>query len=247
MEKERIISIEDRIPKLKEARKKKSNRRLIIYLVIFLILLFILVYLQTPLSEVKHIEVEGNQVLSEEEVIEAGEVEYDTNIWSVSKKKTVNSLQENPVIDSVKVERKLPQTLRIQLKENRVIGYLEEEDLFYPVLDNGTIVENREGNQGAGPVLRDFKNDEYLKDISSELKDTPDNIYKLISEITWSPTDKNKNKIKIYMSDGYVIDATIRDLASKLENYPSIVSQLDEDEEGIIHMGVGTYFEKTDK
>src|SRR5699024_10072473 len=216
MEKERIISIEDRIPKLKEARKKKSNRRLIIYLVIFLILLFILVYLQTPLSEVKHIEVEGNQVLSEEEVIEAGEVEYDTNIWSVSKKKTVNSLQkkkkninnwsctkkktvnslqENPVIDSVKVERKLPQSLRIQLKENRVIGYLEEEDLFYPVLDNGTIVENREGNQGAGPVLRDFKNDEYLKDISSELKDTPDNIYKLISEITWSPTDKNKNKI----------------------------------------------------
>lgn len=247
MEKERIISIEDRIPKLKEARKKKSSRRLIVYLIIFLVLIFILIYLQTPLSAVKHIEIEGNQVLSEKEVLEAGNVEYDANIWSVSKKKIVNSLQENPVIDSAKVEKEFPQTLRIQLEENRIIGYIEEEDSFYPVLDNGTIVENREGNQGAGPVLHDFKNDEYLKDISSELRDTPNNIYKLISEITWSPTDKNKNKIKIYMSDGFVIDATIRDLASKLENYPSIVSQLDEDEEGIIHMGVGTYFEKTDE
>src|SRR5699024_874669 len=130
----------------------------------------------TPLSEVKHIEVEGNQVLSEEEVIEAGEVEYDTNIWSVSKKKTVNSLQENPVIDSVKVERKLPQTLRIQLKENRVIGYLEEEDLFNQVFNNGKIVKKREENQEPGPFLRDLKNDDYLKKISSKLKDTPDKI-----------------------------------------------------------------------
>src|SRR5699024_247928 len=58
---------------------------------------------------------------------------------------------------------------------------------------------------------------------------------------------KNKNKIKIYMSEGYVIDATIMELSSKHENSPSIVSHLDEDEEGIIYMGVVTYFEKTDK
>src|SRR5699024_12790144 len=117
-----------------------------------------------------------------------------------------------------------------------MIGYMEEDSSFYPVLENGSIVKNREGNRGAGPILHDFKNDEYLQDISSELKDMPDNIYKLISEITWSPTDKNKNKIKIYMSDGYVIDATIRDLASKFENYLSIVSHLDEVEEGILHV-----------
>ncbi|HLQ95372.1 MAG TPA: FtsQ-type POTRA domain-containing protein [Pseudogracilibacillus sp.] len=247
MEKERIISIEDRIPKLKEARKKKSSRRLIIYLIIFLVLISILIYLQTPLSEVKDIEIEGNQVLSEEEVLEISGLEFDANIWGVSKKKVLKKLRDNPVIDSAKIERKLPQTVQLQIEENNIIGYMEEDSSFYPVLENGSIVKNREGNRGAGPILHDFKNDEYLQDISSELKDMPDNVYKQISEITWSPTDKNKNKINIYMSDGYVVDATIRNLSSKMENYPSIVSQLDDEGKGVIHMGVGTYFEKTDE
>src|SRR5699024_11800125 len=102
-------------------------------------------------------------------------------------------------------------------------------------------------NQGDGPLLNDFKEDVYLERMASELNDIPDDIFNLISEITWTPTDKNKYKILLYMNDGFTVEATIRNFATKMQTYPSIVSQLDDGEQGIIHMGVGTYFEKTNK
>src|SRR5699024_3959159 len=52
-----------------------------------------------------------------------------------------------------------------------------------------------------------------------------------------------KNKILLYMNDGYTVDGTIRNFAEKMKLYPSIVSQVPEDEEGIIHIGVGAYFD----
>src|SRR5699024_3488929 len=85
MEKEKIVSIEDRIPKLKEARKKKANRRLVFYLSIFFLLISIIVYLQSPLSQVKHIEVNGNKVLTDKEVIQKSGLALDAKIWVVQK------------------------------------------------------------------------------------------------------------------------------------------------------------------
>ena len=48
------------------------------------------------------------------------------------------------------------------------------------------------------------------------------------------------------MNDGYVVSGTIRDFADKMKVYPSIVSQLEPGSKGIIHIGVGVYFESFD-
>src|SRR5690625_6591825 len=85
MEKEKIVSIEERIPKLKEARKKKANRRLLFYLAIFFVLISIIVYLQSPFSHIKEIVVHDNVVLSEEDIIEVSEIALNTNIWMLNK------------------------------------------------------------------------------------------------------------------------------------------------------------------
>ena len=37
------------------------------------------------------------------------------------------------------------------------------------------------------------------------------------------------------------------EISEKMEVYPSIVAQLDPNDEGIIHLGVGVYFEVVDK
>lgn len=248
MEKEKIVSIEDRIPKLKEARKKKANRRLVFYLSIFFILISIIVYLQSPLSQIKHIEVVGNKVLTDDEVIQHSGLALHKNIWIVQKKGIKNKVESHPVVETAEVHRSLPQTIRLEVKEHHIIGYMKEEGTYFPILQNGMMVKKeRISNQGDGPLLNDFEEDAYLKRMASELNEVPEDVFNLISEITWVPTEKNKYKIVLYMNDGFIVEATIRNFARKMKTYPSIVSQLEEGDRGIIHMGVGTYFEKTNK
>ncbi len=51
-ENEKIVNIEERIPKIKEQRKQKANRRLISFILLFFIMVLIIIYLQTPISKI---------------------------------------------------------------------------------------------------------------------------------------------------------------------------------------------------
>lgn len=248
MEKKNVVSIEDRIPKLKEARKKKANRRLLFYLSIFFLLISIIIYLQSSLSNIKHIEITGNNLVSEQEIITLSELSDDTNIWTINQKNVKEIIEEHPLIADTEVERKLPQSVVIKVKEHKVIGYMKDDVQFTPVLENGKIVQNfHKPNKGDGPLLHNFTDEEYLNRMAKELSDIPDYIYNLISEISWEPTDKNKYKVVLHMNDGFIVHATIRNFANKMNTYPSIIAQLDPNEKGIVHMSVGTYFEKIEK
>jgi len=246
MEKKRVVSIEDRIPKLKQMRKKKANRRLVLYLSIFFILISIVIYLQSPLSNVHHIVVSGNQLITDDDIISESELTTDTNIWTIKQQDVESRLSEMDLIDTIDVQRKLPWTVNIHITEHNIIGYLEEENEFHPIIGNGTKLSSNE-NSGDAPILIDFSDEDYLTKMTSELEELPESILNLISEIYWQPTSKNKNKIMLYMTDGFIVDGTIRNFAEKMQVYPSIVSQLDADDQGIIHIGVGAYFEKIEK
>ncbi|ASN05849.1 cell division protein FtsQ/DivIB [Virgibacillus necropolis] len=245
MSKKKVVSIEDRIPKLKQARKKKANRRLIFYLSIFFLLISIIVYLQSPLSHVHTIEVTGNKALSDKEVVEKSNLTTDTNIWMINQSEIQNAFDGNPIIDSVEVNRKLPWTVEIAIQEFKRVGYIKKESFFYPILGNGKVLSKlkRETISGDAPLLINFDDESTLNQMTTELMKLPQNIRSMISEIHWKPQDDNKNKIVLYMSDGYMVDGTIRNFAEKMKVYPSIVAQLNPKSKGIIHIGVGVYFE----
>lgn len=245
MEEKKVVSIEDRIPKLKEARKKKANTRLLFYLSIFFLLISIIIYLQSPLSNIKEIEVTGNKILSDDQIIELSGLAPNKNIWVINPNSVKQSIENHTLIDDIEVERKLPQSVHIDVTEHKIVGYIKEEGQYSPVLHSGIIVTNLNiQNKGDGPLLHHFDDEEYLKRMAKELTEIPTNIFNLISEVTWEPTEKNKYKIVLYMNDGFIVHATIRNFASKMKSYPSIIAQLNPDEKGIVHMGVGTYFEK---
>src|SRR5699024_11754485 len=144
MKDKKIVSIEDRIPKLKQARKQKANRRLIFYLSIFIILISIIVYLQSPLSNVKKFEVSGNTILSDETIIDKTNLNKKTNIWTINSKKKNKKLEKNSIIESVNDKRKLPSTILIEVKEYKVVGYVSSEKNYKAVLENGTFDDSEE-------------------------------------------------------------------------------------------------------
>lgn len=246
MAKKKIVSIEDRIPKLKQARKKKANRRLIFYLSIFFILISIIVYLQSPLSDIHTVDITGNSLISDEEMVNIADLEDSPNIWTISKSDIKEEIMDYPLMKSAEVEKKLPQTIKIDVQEYDVVGYVEEDEYFFPVLENGEkLTELKEASMsGDAPLMLDFDEDEYLTKMTEELKELPQDIRKLISEIHWKPEDDNENKILLYMNDGFLVDGSIHEFSEKMQVYPSIVAQLSDDEKGIIHIGVGAYFEE---
>ncbi|WP_028782689.1 cell division protein FtsQ/DivIB [Thalassobacillus devorans] len=245
MEKKNIVSIEDRIPKLKHARKKKANRRLIFYLTILFLLIAIVIYLQSPLSHVKNIKVSGNVHVPDEEIREMSHISGDENFWQVDKQQIQTSVMAHPEINEASVSRNFPNTITIKVDEYDRVGYVKLDGSYYPILENGTRLESYELHvtNGDAPLLIGFDKATYLEEMSKELRELPDSIARLISEIHWTPTDDNPFQIKLYMNDGYEVQGTIRNFSKKMRAYPSIVAQLGPEDKGIIHIDVGAYFE----
>src|SRR5699024_6832116 len=137
MAKKKIVSIEDRIPKLKQARKKKANRRLVFYLSIFFILISVIIYIQSPLSDVKTINITGNHHVTDEKIIELALLDDSPNIWTISKKTMEKDIKGYPLIQSVNIDKKLPQTVQINVEEYDLVGYVKQSEYYVPVLENG--------------------------------------------------------------------------------------------------------------
>ncbi|HHU20594.1 MAG TPA: FtsQ-type POTRA domain-containing protein [Bacilli bacterium] len=240
MDGEKVVSIEDRIPKLREARRKKSNRRLIFYICLFFSLISIVVYLQSPLSYVNQIHVSGNQYLSEAAIITESELSETVNVWSFKTAKIEEKLEAVSEIKSATVERVFPNNIEIAIEEYRNIAYINEGEFFQPILENGTILDSLKitDYQGDAPLLYQFTDDEYLTLFVEQLANLSESITEHISEVYWTPTESNPFLLELYMTDGFNVIVSIRQFSSQMPSYPSIVSQL-EVTNGTIEMGSG--------
>lgn len=119
--------------------KKKSNRRalrIIKYsLILFLLIGAIVALMMSSIFNVKTITVSGNNHLSTEEITSLSEIVIDQNIFRLSKGKTEKNIKENPYVENVKVSRKLPSEISIEIEE-RVPTYMLEYAGSYVYINN---------------------------------------------------------------------------------------------------------------
>ncbi|WP_096154724.1 MULTISPECIES: cell division protein FtsQ/DivIB [Bacillus] len=244
MTKNKVVTLEDRIPKLKEQRKQKANRRLIIYLSFFFILIIFIIYFQSPLSKVSAIQVIGNERVSEEEVIELSTIDNSTSYWRVNEKEVSVAIKSHPEIKGVILKKKLPNTVEIIVEEHLRIAYIFDDGDYRPVLDNGKILIPQPDSTipHDAPIMFYWKKHELLVSFIDELLKLPESVIYAISEIHHTPVENNNHLLTLYMNDGFEVRANIRDFSNKLKSYPSIVSQLDPSQKGVINLEVGAFF-----
>jgi cell division protein FtsQ len=243
MRKENVVSIEERIPKLKQHRKKKANRRLIFLLSLFLLMILSVIYFQSPLSHVKTIKVNGNELVSSETILSESKLKPGMNVWGVNKNETAERLTKLPEIKSAKVKLSFPNSFVIEVNELGKKAYLLKDNKFLIILENGKVLnKGTESIPVDAPLLRGFKEDKTLKRMISELGELPKEVQHLISEINLVPKKTDQYHLTLFMNDGYEVSATIRTFSEKMEHYPSIVSQLDPSKKGVIDLEVGSYF-----
>ena len=237
------MSLEDRIPKLKQMRKKKANRRLIGLLAIFFLLIFSIIYLQSPLSRIQSIQVEGNKYLADNEIVKQSGLEINDNIWEIRINRIETMIKKHPEIKDVSLRRKFPNHIKIEVDEYQYTAYVQKGKEYYPVLSNGKILDKKLSHiPDSGPLLVSFKEGKPLEVIIGQLEEMSEEVMNSISEIHHNPSKTDKTKVTLYMNDGYEVTASGETLADKLVHYAAIVSQLEEGSKGIIDLEVGSYF-----
>ncbi len=124
-------------PEQQEKIIKKRNRNKKIIKISLLFILFIIVILCamfSPLFNIKTIEINGNKIVTKNEIISLSKIQIEENSFKLSKSKIKKQIKENAYIQDVKVTRKLPSTILIEIEE-REPAYLLEYAGSYVVID----------------------------------------------------------------------------------------------------------------
>ncbi|WP_456275581.1 cell division protein FtsQ/DivIB [Bacillus sp. AK128] len=249
MEKGKVLTLEDRIPKLKQQRRQKANRRLIFSVSIFFLLIIGILYLQSPFSHIATIEVNGNVHVSEGEIINLSGLSNETSIWSVKSDLIIEKIKKNKEIKKVVIKRSLPNTVLISVEEMKRVAYAMNEGNIVPILENGLVLEPSDETylHSDAPLLMNWETGSALQEMASELAKLSPAITNSISEVHHTPQESDPFQITLFMNDGHEVRSTITDFAKKMSAYPAIVNQLDPNLKGIIHMEVAYYFESYEK
>ncbi|WP_332647974.1 cell division protein FtsQ/DivIB [Lysinibacillus sp. 54212] len=243
---EKVIDIEDRIPTLRENRRKRTNFKFIFITTLFVLILFLLLYFQSPYSEIKKISISGDVLVDNTFYEEATELQKGDSMWSFKPKDIEEKLKKMNWVQSVTVKRKWLTTVTIRVKEYQKVAYISKDNTFYPMLENGVIYDaTNELVPIDAPIFLQFDDEALRKRLLKELAKLRPEVLALISQINASSTEADPYAITLFMNDGYEVRADISSLASKLNYYPSIVAQIESEEtyeKGIIDIEVGSYY-----
>ena len=240
---EKVIDIEDRIPTLKKRRKKRTNRKFIVLILLFFIVLAVLLYFQSPYSNINKITVNGAKLVDNEHYVETSTLALGKSMWGFKIEDVENLLLKDKWVKEAHVKRNWLRGVTIDVKEWKKVAYLAGDGTYYPLLENGELFEQK-GNDTPidAPVFIGITGEKTIKKPVAQLAQLKPEVLALISQVNTNSNDTNPNAVKLYMNDGYEVRAIIQTLADKLNYYPSIVAQIANLEKGVIDLEVGSYY-----
>lgn len=134
----------------KDGNKYIQRRRRIIkikktiLLSIILISVFITLCLKLPYFNVKNIYVNNNNNITSKEIIRLSQISNNSNIFYLNLRKVRSDILENPYILEATVERSIPSTLNIYVKERSAIFYSEKSNKFIIIDKDGIVLEEKD-------------------------------------------------------------------------------------------------------
>ena len=204
--------------------------RAVTILVPSFLILFLSIYLLTPLSTLKHIEVTGTVQTTADQVKEASGIQDSDYTISLllNKDKHAEMVKSDRWIESAKIVYQFPVHFTIEVKEFEIVAYSVSGDNYYPILSSGSI-ESTAVNAANLPekyisVL--FNDEEQIKTLISQLNEVSPEIKQEIEKIELAPSKVTSDLLKITMHDTDEILVPLSELGKKLPYYSKIKPQL---------------------
>lgn len=92
---DKVIDIEERIPTLREKRRRRTNFKFITLLLLFFLTLFLLLYFQSPYSDIKKIDIQGSKLVDEEVYLQQSTLQIGNSMWGFHADEIEKKLNNN--------------------------------------------------------------------------------------------------------------------------------------------------------
>lgn len=215
----------------KKKRRLRLKRVLIFLFATILIGYLIFLLLNRPIT---NIYIEGNEYLTEQEIIEYIGVDNYPKLIDCPSYKLIKKLKNNKFIKSAKIYKRHFTDLYIIIEENRPL-YYNSTDKKTVLLDGTKVNKIFEV-----PTLINYIPDTKLVKFKSKLEEIDSEILSRISDIEYKPNDVDKNRLLLTMNDGNYVYITINKLPN-INNYVNIIKEFN-GKKGILYLDSGEYF-----
>lgn len=228
---------------------KRKKRREVFYIVtLFLVVIGVSVLLFSSYLNLKTIDVEGNNQITKEEILEAGNINNNLRTWSIKDDEIQNNIKSRfDIFKSVTVKSKLPSSIKVQVEEYSFIAQNKKEDgSLEIIMENGKPYSGKIRNNYNLPIIENFNDD------STKLEEVYRNLNKLKQEVRLQISeiiDDESDKVIIYMRDGQKVKALRANFADKLNYYEEISKHIEDKNNTTLNLINGAYLEtlKTEK
>lgn len=140
-QKRREQEIKNNVGTKKSKKLRRKMKAFKNFLILILIIFGIILFLISPVFNIRKIEVIGNSKVSSDTIKSLLQINNSTNIFSLSYTTIGQRIKQNSYIKSVKVNRVLPDTIKLTVTEREPSYQLEFGSSFVLIDDDGYILE----------------------------------------------------------------------------------------------------------
>lgn len=214
-------------PKSYRVIHTKKSRFMQTTVIVVLIAIFVFLFIQSSFFNCKEVIITGNFWLDEEYIIESANVPIGNNLFYIDEKNIKSRLEILPMVKEVKVEKRLPNTLYIIIKEREPALLVVAQEKFILVDSKGFYIQDVE-------TIREFSNlplitgldlEEnllYGHEIDSKALKTALKIYEEI----WDESNIYFNEINLSSGENDILLYTIEGIMVKIGDSKNIREKL---------------------
>ncbi len=234
-------------PKQRRKLKRTIFRRRVL-LCLLLASIVISICLFTPFFNIKTIEIIGNENITAEEITAIAGIPEGLNIFKVRKRPVKKAVLQIPEIETVKIRRKLPSKIQLEVTETRAIMQIPYMTGYVTANEFGRIMSIKDTQEESNLLLitgLEIKNAEICKKISVQDTVTFDIILETIQKLCnagLQPEIKschfdNLSNVFMYLTDGTkIIFGKTNDMDYKISILLNILPKVDRTEGAYIDL-----------
>ena len=234
-EKSEETKVEEKRTKSKEKIVKPSIPsvhiwRAVTILIPSLLVLFFSIYLLTPYSTLKNIEVTGTVETNADQIKEASGIRDSDYTFGLllNKDKHAEMIKSNHWIESASIRYQFPTNFTIQVKEYGIVAYYVSGEDHYPILSSGTVETSPVSLVSLPETYMSvlFNDEQQVKTLIEQLAEISPEIKQAIKTIELAPSSVTSDLLKITMYDTDEVLVPLSELGKKLPYYSKIKPQL---------------------
>ena len=239
VEEEDETSEETKVEEKRSKSKKKIAKpsipsvhiwRAVTILIPSLLVLFFSIYLLTPYSTLKNIEVTGTVETNADQIKEASGIRDSDYTFGLllNKDKHAEMIKSNHWIESASIHYQFPTNFTIQVKEYGIVAYYVSGEDHYPILSSGTVETSPVSLVSLPETYMSvlFNDEQQVKTLIEQLAEVSPEIKQAIKTIELAPTSVTNDLLKITMNDTDEVLVPLSELGKKLPYYSKIKPQL---------------------